>query len=417
MKDFIKKWWLIILSSAILAATVGLGAVIILPAMAQTTILAEGTGRNNLNFSVHYVRNNLFPENPIPADLHFIRHLTDFIQLESSFSADFSERFDLIYSYRARKVFRVTHSGAGGANPVIYQRIIELSEAEGRTTAGRLEFNSENIEGEPGGTYFISPDEYLRLFNQIAEFTGRPGTGDEGGGPALRGLSGELVVEFTYSVRALPVNINESLTRSIRIPISQDVFTLEAAGTPGFTATVAEQAGPAVSMIQAIALGLGIVIGSGGLALGIYRLSYDDNEERRKANDIIKKYGSEIVIAKRPLDLKDYQVVKVLDFEDLIKLAINLNKHITCYKDDEQAAFYVIVDGFAYCLLIKYLAKYASPKEGEIDTATYVKSENPVTDVKIKSITPTLNIRRRELKSITASNDTADNNKSKDEGV
>ena len=355
IRSVIKSWGVIAVSGLILASLM-LAVFLYISASMADGILVEGTGRNNIDFSVYYFENSLFPENPIPSGLHFLRHLTDYIKVESSFSADFSEDFDLIYSYIARKTFIISHPGAGGAAHVIYQSVTELSNAEGRVFGSRLEFGSEGPEDEPGGVYLISPEDYLEILNDFIEYTRARTVGDEDGvTPVFRTLSAEIVIEFTYTVRALPININESLTRGVRIPLSQDVFTVETTGTPGFSESIIRPPDIPALGIPIIAVFIALLAASGfGIFYGINNLSPETDESRKKANNIIKKYGSEIIVSRHPLDLTDYRIVEVDDFEDIIKLAINLSKHITCYKDDESAGFYTMVGPFAYCHIIEY---------------------------------------------------------------
>lgn len=369
----IKRWGIIVVSGLIIAF-LALAAFLYISVSMSDGILVEGTGRNNIDFSVYYFENNLFPENPIPSGLHFLRHLTDYIKVESSFSADFSEDFDLIYSYTAQKTFLISHPGAGGAASVIYQSVTELSNAEGRTFGSRLEFNSESPEGEPGGMYLIFLGDYLEILNEFIEYTGARAGGEEDGAmPVFRTFSAEVVIEFTYTLRALPININESLTRGVRIPISQDVFTIETTGTPGFSESIIRPPDvPALEMPVIAAFITLLTISGFGMFYGIYNLSRDTDENHKRTNCIIKKYGSEIIISRHPLDLTDYRIVEVDDFEDIIKLAINLNKHITCYKDDKSAGFYTMVDMFAYCHLIEYEVPSPAAEDTDNSIANYL---------------------------------------------
>jgi len=62
------------------------------------------------------------------------------------------------------------------------------------------------------------------------------------------------------------------------------------------------------------------------------------------------------------------------DFSDLLRLAINLSKHIMCYHNDTMAEFVVIVEDSAYCYKINYDSADTdiidSIEEAAKDTAT-----------------------------------------------
>jgi len=44
----------------------------------------------------------------------------------------------------------------------------------------------------------------------------------------------------------------------------------------------------------------------------------------------------------------------VKEFVDLLKLAINLNKHIMCYKNSTKTQFVIIIDGYACFYEVNY---------------------------------------------------------------
>jgi hypothetical protein len=52
---------------------------------------------------------------------------------------------------------------------------------------------------------------------------------------------------------------------------------------------------------------------------------------------IFKKYAAEIVTSDVPLILDNYRLVPVGVFQELLKLAINLNKHIMCCHNENAA--------------------------------------------------------------------------------
>jgi hypothetical protein len=60
-------------------------------------------------------------------------------------------------------------------------------------------------------------------------------------------------------------------------------------------------------------------------------------------------------------------------FDTLLKLSINLNKHIMCFKDDDYVEFAVLVEEFAYY----YRIDYNVSEDGEVaDNRYYVVSND-----------------------------------------
>ena len=348
MMEFIEKWWMIVVGGLIFGAVV-IGTFFVVTEGMPEIVEITAVGHSTVSFDVYYFENELFPENPVPPGFQFMRHMTDFIRIQSGFLAEFSEEFDLHYSYSARTRFVITY-GIGGS--AVYERITELSFEYGRQITGRLVFSAENVEGTPGGTYVIVPHVYYEIFNDFVRYAEQ----DEGYGPAanLRGLTSELIIEFTYSLTALPINISESVTTGFRIPITLNVFTLEPFGSSSFSTQVnrsldAEPPG----VLTMVLLAVGLLISVGLVVYGVRGLFPEKSDFQKSVDGIIKKYGTEIVVSRKPLNLDNYQIVQLEDFEDMIKLSINLAKHITCYKSAYLAVFYIVIDGFVYCHRIK----------------------------------------------------------------
>ena len=63
---------------------------------------------------------------------------------------------------------------------------------------------------------------------------------------------------------------------------------------------------------------------------------------------ILQKYDNKIVINNVSLPISDYTKLLVSKIEELVKLAVNLSKHIDCYQDDKYAEFAVIIDERVY---------------------------------------------------------------------
>ena len=323
---------------------------------APESLLIEASGQGNIDFRVFYIENDLFPDNPVPRNLLFFRHLTDFIEIESSFNAVFSEDFHINYSYIAEKRFQILYTGSGVGNPVVFEEITEISRVANSTFGNRLNFNSSNEPGQPGGTYIIRPNDFLETYMHFLEYNERV-LGDAGGG-TFRGFTADLVIEFRYTVNSHAAGINESVRRGYRIPISTNVFTVEPFGTAGFTSSVA--AVRDTEQVSAIVLGalcLAVIIGAVLIVIGLKSGSRQVNPRRKEYESILKKYSNEVIISGGIIDLSKLTVMPVATFDELLKLSLNLSKIIICHKDHERAVFCVIMDGHAFCHVIEFQKK------------------------------------------------------------
>jgi len=329
--------------------------------------LVEASGSSVLDFNVFYVENTLFPENPVSKNLHFFRHFTDYIEIKSGFSAAFSETFDVVYTYTAEKRFEVSYQGGtAGSNPVVFQDITEISNLSGIATTNHLAFSSENEQGVPGGTYTIRPDEYLEMYLHFLEYNEMQ-FAEAGEAPAMRGFAAELVVEFYYQIIVQEAGINESIRRGYRIPIGVNVFSPEPIGAPGFTASSAISTDVVyISAPLLIGFSAMFLLGGFGMYYALKRTNRETSESRQEVNSILKKYGNEIVVSTGTADFTKYYAMPVANFDELLKLALNLGKLIICNTNDEKALFYAIIDNHAFYYIVKFHKKYIpTPKDTE----------------------------------------------------
>lgn len=349
IKSASKKLLVILILSAFALALSVIFAVAYVFSLTHDGVLVTATGRNNLDFNVFYFENEFFGENPVSNNLHFLGHFTDFIEIQSSFSADFSDEFDLNYSYTAQKRFVISHV-SGGVSSVIHEQTFELSQEGGRVASDNLDFG--------GGTYIVYPRDYMAKFLNFLEYNDGHLGSDAGltpATPAFRNFSAALFIEFTYSVAAFPVGITEISMRGFQIPIGDDVFTLTELGSPGFTASVnLSQDTVSLSAFSIIMFVLITAASGFGLFFSISRIFNDSSVEHGLASRILKKYRGEIIISKNAFDLSDYKLMEVEDFEEILKLAVNLNKHIMGYKNDKKAEFCVLVDEHAYYYVVNF---------------------------------------------------------------
>ena len=328
----------------------------------------SGTGRVHNEFRVFYIENTLFPENPIEQSLHFLRAMTDYIEVDSGMSLHFDLPSDTVYSYRALMRLVVSASDT----EIVYIVEKQLSEAEGQAFGTRLNFGPDTGPGEPGGTYVIRLPEYVALYNNfLEEYTLISGLELSA---VERFFNVQLSIEFTYAISSPAMGIDSVSTTGFNIPIASSVFTLTPFGDGSVSGSVMIQ--PPAPDIQAhflILYALGFIAAGVLLFFGIRRGVIIENPEREHVESILKKYASEIVMSKSKLEFQHYEIFNVVEFDELAKLSMNFNKHIMCYDSNDQVEFGCIVDNIAFC----YTFKIGAPDK---------KIEQAVPEEKIKVV-------------------------------
>jgi len=319
-------------------------------------IIVSASGRQNLDFRVFYIENEFFDENPIPQHLNFLISYTDYIEVNNSFTANFSEEMDIYYNYHAEKRLVIQYN-VNNHNLIVFEKVYPLSEISGMIRANALAFDTGN-DGSPSGTYTIYPKDYIELYLGFIEEHALKMEAENTAAQGFRSFSAELFISFTHSIYAPYFDLDETLQQSYQFSLSAEIYSFEITGESTFEwenvvpSQVAEISLPFVILFIAV-FALSVL----GLFYSIREWMADPNPYRQKVNSIMQKYSSEIVVYDKPVDLRQYTPIAVQDFPELLKLAINLNKHIMCYRDKTHAEFVTIVDGYACTYRISFYKK------------------------------------------------------------
>ena len=353
--EIVQMWALIIATVVVLI----ISAVIFMYFFTQNrdNPTLEVYGRANTNFHVHYLENHIFPDNPVPANLHFLMALTDFIEVNSSFRAEFSEEVDVHYSYVSSKrlAIRLRDTADDNLNPVVFEMDFPLSEITGNTFTDMISFSAADNSNGPGGSYIIFPSDYMDIYRDFIALHAEKVLEENAIVRNARGFSAELFIDFVYDINIPAWGISESATQGYRLSLSAEGYSFVATGNPTFSHVF--NSAPTASIPLPIAIVFVMILSACLFFLFrcIKRLEADPNKYRQEASAILKKYANEIIVSDEPLQLSHYAVVYVNEFDALLKLAINLNKHITCFQSNKQSEFAVIVDEQAYYFNINYV--------------------------------------------------------------
>ena len=351
---------MLIVCLLLIIATIVVGIFFVVANLREDIITSFGmSGRMDIDFDVFYLPNNIWDENPVPPHLHFLMSLTDFIEARSDLTATFSEEVTVEYTYTAVKTLEITYMGAvgGGTNPLLFQEIHVLSEQEGQQTATRLNFRADNPLS-PGGAYQIDPRPFIDTYFEVMAYQRYRMARENIIARGFRGMSAELNIDFTYTLRIREYGINQRITRGYRLLLTGEVYSFISTGdSASFSDSVNISVIPGgieVGAYAYAALALVFVTGLAGLIHSIIKLTADPNEFRREATRILKKYNGEIVVVDKPVDTSLYKEMIVQDFMELLKLAVNLSKHIMCYHNEDIAQYVIIIDGYIYVYFISY---------------------------------------------------------------
>jgi len=314
------------------------------------------SGRNDMGFRVYYLESELTVENPIPNNLHFLMSFTDYIEIENNFHAQFAEPTEIHYSFTAIQKFIIRNAGTvnGNLDPIVYEKSIVLTETNGKCITSYLSFTSENDE-HPGGTFVIYPKSHIDAYREFVEIQARQMDIENVTVQGGRYFSAELSVDFSYMLWLPEVDHRENNSAGFIIPLSNEVFAFSETGSPSFNVNLNSSYAQGSINLLVIAVTLALIIVSiAGIIRSIQMLQANPNPFSQEAISILSKYQDEIVCTDSPIDVSPYISLKVTDFKELLKLSVNLNKHIMGFIDGERSEFCVVVDNYAYLYKVSY---------------------------------------------------------------
>lgn len=338
-------------SSALLILILMVILLAFLAASGRTQDNLNITGNAAANFRVFYLENEFFNENPVPNDLGFLMSFTDFIEIESVFNMQLDEETEIFYNYEAIQHLIIRYMGSinGVSNPIVYRLSQPLGSHQGQIFAESLSL--------PANTHTIFPknytNHYLKFISTQRQFMFEENVIARD----LRGFSAEILIDFSYNIFMPAHNLNETASTGLRFQITTEVFQVSPAGDAASAFSRAIPIGsppPQLSLPSAMAFVAAFGLGALGLFKSLQNMQAHPNPRHRQALQILKKYSNEIATSTMPLPLTSLNLMPVENFEILLRLSINLNKHIMCHHNDKKAEFAVVVEHNAYYFKINY---------------------------------------------------------------
>jgi len=350
--------WQVVFSTTVILLMVAtaLAHLISLSTHEQDIITSEASGRIETDVRVFYIENESFPDNPISDNLNFLMSFTDFIEINSRFSARLNEEAEVHYTYTSvkRLVVRYRGSSSGEMNPIVLEVDEPLSNVSNTIITQEISFPNPDHDG-PEGTYVVFPEAYVDTFlDFVTEQERIMNEGTTSRGHAS--FFAELQIEFVYEIAIPDWGINERLTSGYRLPLLMEVYSIIPFGENTFNEyleipiplTTRQIALPIVMLFVII-----FSVNSYFLFTGIKKLRSEPDAFNRQVSEITRKYANEIVDSKASLRQlisleSQYIWIEIDKFESLLNLAINTNAQMMRYRDEERAEFVVIKDIFIY---------------------------------------------------------------------
>jgi hypothetical protein len=327
----------------------------------RTESAVEITGRIDTRANVFYMENDTFPTNPIPQNLYYLMSYTDYMEVENRLLADFGREVEVHYDYVSSKrlVIRYMATGDSNLNPIVFQKEVPLSEIQGSTTTSSLRFPNQNSVGNNGNEvwniYEIFPREFIYIYLDFVTDQRRQMDSEGLVVRDIRGFSAELFVDYEYELYFPEFDLRQNITNGHRMSLSTEVYSIEIYGMDNFNGYGYRSSFlPQPNLLAVVIYVMIFLLGVYGLFDWFRNRKVHPNPQYQGFLDIKKKYANDIMEINEPLPIVGCTKVQVKNYEMLLKLAIDLNKRISCYYDNNYAEFVVVVDSYAYVYQITY---------------------------------------------------------------
>jgi len=305
---------------------------------------------HDLNFEVHYMRNSMFEENPIPQNFNFLMSFTDYILVNDSFRVSVSQPTNIYYDFAATKRLVVVSSDAGD-NVIVFEQSTILDEGSGQSHGTRVQISGMGTLYEDA-SFALSPRDYIFWYRQFAEYHQQQMIREDimglGGG---RSLSAELRIDFSYNIHMPEINHRESSSRGFVIPLDSEVYNLVASGTPSNENRVLlsrTEATPAANAPPVFVFVAGVLICLAALVWSVVMFIKDDDEGESQIMQILKKYSDNLVMTDSAIDFSNSNTVEVKDFKEMLKLSAWLTKPIIYCAESLDVDFMLAAEDFTY---------------------------------------------------------------------
>lgn len=263
----------------------------------------------NTDFEVMYVNNYIFEEGPNAP--YFLMQLTDYIKFRHNFMTVINKFTNFEHTYTLTKYFRIYHNNT--------QLVFEESEVISNSYTEILNYNVfevyENI-------YKIETSKFIKKFSEFENYINTP-----------QRLSAEIVLVF-YNRVTTPY-LSTFLTRTYRVPISDEVFTITYfdIGSENTINMTFETINEGMSWYLYIFIAIFVGISS----YFLFKLL-----KREKPLNVM--YSDEVITLKNALNIDKYKKFEVESFDELLKISENLNKNILFHNKK----YVILVENNAY---------------------------------------------------------------------
>ena len=261
---------------------------------------------------------------------------TKFIRITPSYSADLSKKIDVKYTVAYSMTLNIYSTGSN-KQLLNYQDVTKTLNANGAVPKDDVAGNGEvRINGF---SYDFNLEDYIALVEKYAASVKN------------FNVTGEIVFTATYQLSNSPRKIKTaSYPRGMTIQLNQlekNPFVIAFSGKGGVEADIPERAARMPGFGLSVLIVIGLAVPVTGMFLALREIYGEKNVYAKAIKNIKRKYGDALVAANNPI-VQNWICAPVKNFNELMKLALNLSKPITYWEEEDKTVFFILCDSIRY---------------------------------------------------------------------
>lgn len=286
---------------------------------------------NNLDYKVYLKNNNYFSNNVLPKDEQYIANIVESIKPSYDYIFNADKKFNYTYSYKIIGTLTANHNIDNDNNKKVWEKeytFKDLTTKEMKNSSGFVIKENINID-------FQKFSEYIQEFKKDYTLS----------------INSNLNVSMTVNIigKIKDKEITKNSKISMDIPLSEQSFGI----TTDYKKIENDEikSNKNMSNIKNIYLILGftILIISNIIliidSINIYKYNSTHKKYSKELNKILSAYKDILVSSKELVDLEDYKVIDIVEFQDLLDVEQELRIPII-YKEvvEDKETWFIIIN-------------------------------------------------------------------------
>ncbi|MCL1918251.1 MAG: DUF5305 domain-containing protein [Peptococcaceae bacterium] len=287
--------------------------------------------KDDIEYLVHLKENPYINQPYLGMDENYLYSYTDYVELRShySFLSSQATTTHCDYEVTATIISRYNKSSGSSNNPDVMSKTYILDQET-------LDFTSERARIDR--TYDIFLEPYKSELEQFAS-------------TIKLDLAGEVRIDITVTLTS-PDNYNDTYIRGITIPLSSEFYTIETHGDTTDTKEHKVLEKP-LSIWAIIALSLLIIAGIAISLISLRKLLDRRTAYHREVSGYLKSYDDIIINTSSPIDFRNYRIVNVESFKEMLNLSNKTNTPIMFWEYEGRAYFYILSQGLLFLFTVR----------------------------------------------------------------